>query len=207
MKLSKLCLLLIAGVAFATAATASAASTDNSAMKIGVANPAHIFNEMQETKSLQAKMSDDQKRFAGDQQQKVKEIEALKAQRDGLDPKHPQYEQLNEALSKKTIEYKVWAESEKARAEHNQKRQMKALFAKIEAAVEEVAKRDGIDVVVADQRDPLPDELDQLDIRQLRVMLLQRNVMYTSARADMSQAVLTLLDAKYKSAGAVGMGK
>ncbi len=173
-------------------------------IKIAIANPAHIFAELAETKALQIQMQDEQKKFTTTQQDKMAEINDLKSKRDALLPEHPQWSELNSQLAAKTAEYRVWLETQKVVAESTQKTKMSALFKKIEQGVAEIAKRDGIDLVIADNRDPLPPNLDEIDVRTLRGLLLQRDVIYSSDRIDMTEAVVTLLDAKYRGVAAAG---
>lgn len=186
----------------APAIPAAAVSTD-APVRVAIANPAHIFNDMAETKALQAEMQEEQKKFAAAQHEKVAAIEDLKGKRDQLNPEHPQWAELNTQLATLTAEYKVWVEVQRAKAESTQKQKMKALFQKIEDAVGEVAKRDRIDLVIADNRDPLPTNLEDIDVRAFRSLILQRDVLYAGSRTDISQAVVTLLDARYRAAAAV----
>jgi len=176
------------------------------AIKIAIANPAHIFAELAETKALQIQMQDEQKKFQTAQQEKVAAITDLKNKRDNLNPAHPQWAELNSQLAALTAEYKVWMETQKVIAESTQKIKMTALFKKIEEGVADIAKRDGIDLVIADNRDPLPPNLDEIDVRTLRGLLLQRDVIYSNDRIDMTEAVVTLLDAKYHGVAAAPAG-
>lgn len=197
--------LLGAGLAGAqpAAAAAAAAPAPSGPIRIAVASPSHIFNEMMETKSLQAKMQDDQKKFAATQREKAAAIDQLKAQRDALKPGEAQFEELNNKLIDASLEAKVWMEAERAKAEHQQKRQMKQIFEKIQTAIADVAKQDGYDLVLADNKDPLPSDadLEQVDIRALRGAILQKSVLFSTDRIDISQKVLALLDTRYKAAG------
>ena len=59
--------------------------------KIGVVNTARIFNEMQETKDLQAKLQQDRERLADEERQKRGHIQALRESRDQFKPDSPQY--------------------------------------------------------------------------------------------------------------------
>lgn len=187
---------------------AAAAAAPSGPIRIAVANPARVFNEMQETKSLQAKMVEDEKRFTAEKQDREKQIEQLKTSRQNLNPSHPQYEELSNQFLKATIEYKVWVDSRRLIAEQTQKRQMKMLFEKIQDAIAEVAKDRQVDVVIADNKDPLPNDatLEQVDIRALRGAILSKEVLFAGPRADLTDAVLTLLDARYKGAGAAAAG-
>jgi Skp family chaperone for outer membrane proteins len=168
--------------------------------KVAVANPSKIFNEMKETKALQAKMLDEQKKFVTTQKEKQGQLEEIKRSRDALNPTHPQYEELNNQLLKASLEYKVWVESQKLMAEHTQKKQMKALFDKIQAAVAEVATKGGYDLVIADSnKDSMPNdqELEQITMQQLRAAILSKDVLFNNPKMDISDAVLALLDSKY----------
>lgn len=185
------------------ASPAPPVASSSAPVRIAVANPSRIFNEMQETKVLQAKMSEEQKRFSAEQQERQKQIEQLKASRQNLNPNHPQYEELSNQLLKASMEYKVWVDSRRLMAEQTQKRQMKMLFEKIQGAIGEVAKERQVDVVIADNKDPLPSEtdLEQVDIRALRAAILQKEVLFASERSDLTDSVLALLDARFKAAG------
>ena len=185
-------------------AAAAPLPAPSSAIRVAVANPARVFNEMQETKALQSKMVEDEKRFTAEKADREKQIEQLKASRQNLNPNHPQYEELSNQFLKASIEYKVWLESRRLIAEQTQKRQMKMLFEKIQGAIAEVARDRQVDVVIADNKDPLPSDatLEQVDIRALRSAILQKEVLFAGERADLTDSVLALLDARYKAAGA-----
>jgi Skp family chaperone for outer membrane proteins len=183
-----------------------ARAEDAHGLKIAVCNPARIFNDMQETKTLQSKMVEEQNKFVASAHEREAAMEQLKKARNDFKPDHPQYSEANDKLMQATVEYKVWGESQRALAQHMRKREMKMLFEKIQAAVAEIARKENIDLVFADSRDPLPDDLDPIDINQLRGMILQKDVLYASDKIDISQKVLTLLEARYK-AGAVAGNK
>ena len=200
-------LALAAGWSSFTAPTALAQPTAAQApAKIAIANPAHIFAELAETKSLQIQMQDEQKKFTTAQEEKMKAINDMKTRRDALLPDHPQWAELNSQLAALTAEYRVWVETQKVIAESTQKSKMTALFKKIEQGVAEIAKEDGIDLVIADNRDPLPPNLDEIDVRTLRGLLLQRDVIYASDKLDMTEKVVTRLDSKYRGIAAAPAG-
>jgi outer membrane protein len=198
-------LALAAGWSSSTAPTALAQPAAAQApLKIAIANPGHIFSELAEFKAVLIQMQDQQKKLAAEQGDKMKAINDLKTRRDALLPEHPQWSELNSQLAALTADYRVWVETQKVNAESTEKFKMAALFKKIEQAVAEIAKRDGIDLVIADNRDPLPANLDEVDVRTLRGVLLSRDVIYATDRIDITQAVVTLLDAKYRGIAAAG---
>ena len=202
---------LSAAAAVVAAAPRPAAAQTPAPVRIAVVNPAKVFNDMAETKALQARMADEQRRFEAESKARAGKLAELKKGRDDIKPDSPQWDAANQALMTESAAYKVWGETQRAVAEFNQKRQMKVLFDKIQVAIAKVAKRDGIDLVIADSSERLPDEIDAVDLRALRGMILQKNVLFVNSNKqglDITAAVQLQLDAEYKAGGpAAGAGR
>lgn len=186
---------ILTGVAVLTAAPLMAAD----ATRVAVANTARIFSEMQELKDLRAKLQSEQKLLSGVNQERRDKLIALKAARDALKSDSPQYQEKNAELLKASIEYETWGKMNEADIQRGQKLQMRRLFEKIEQAVTEVAKQKGFDLVLTDQHPDLPDDLDQINLDQLRNLINSRNVLYAGEKIDISNDVLALLDARYRA--------
>ena len=144
-------------------------------------------------------MEGDRKTLEATEMTKRQELKDLQAQRDTLKPDSPQYAKINQDLVQKSIEFEVWGRIQQAEIQRQQKNQMKSLFEKITTATAEVATQRGIDLVIAEQRPDFPDNLDQLNVDQLRVLINQRNVLFNSAAADLSNEIIAAMDAKYKA--------
>lgn len=170
-------------------------------LRIGVANIAKVFADMQELKDLNQKMDADRRLLEGVNQEKQTKLKSLKAERDALKPETPQAQDKNAEYLRTAIEYETWAKLTEVNLQRQLKVQTKALFDKIEAACAEVAKQKGLDLVLTDQRPDFPDDLDRLTVEQVRGMITSRSVLYANDKVDISAAVLAALDAKYKSAG------
>ena len=184
--------------------TTSVAVAQAAGVRVAVVNPARVFNEIEETKALQTRNNDEQKKIELASKEKAAAMSKLKTERDNsYKPDSQQFEDATLELARLTADYKVWAEFEKAKAEHNQKKQTKQLFDKIQVAISDVAKRDGVDIVISDTSERLPDDIDSMDVRALRAMILQKNVLFVSAKQglDMTDAVILMLNAKAKAAG------
>ena len=193
-----------AAALLAAPAPAAAQAAATGGVRIAVVNPAKVFTVMDEKKALQATNDEEQKRIEAAGREKVNAIQAIKKARDEqFRPGSPQYEDATNDLLAKTAEYKVWAETERLKAEFNQKRQTKVLFDKIQQAIQEVAQRDGIDLVVADSSERLPDDLEKIDVNALRQMILSKQVLFVSQKQglDITDAVVLQLNAKYKQGG------
>ena len=188
-------------------ATVARAQEAGAPAKVAVVNPARCFAEMQETKDLKAKLENDQKQLKAEVEQRQGKVKDLQAQRDLLKQDSPQYKQADETFMKEAIEFDTWSKITQAQLQGQQKQQMKSLFDKIVAATQEVAQQRGIDLVIADQRPDLPENLAAINVEQLRGILNGRNIMFASQRVDLSQEVIAALDAKYRAGGgAAGAG-
>ena len=174
-------------------------------VRVAMVSPSRIFKAMRETKDLGESMESEGIRLRAEEDERRAKIKRLQDIRNDLKPESAQWDEAQENLLKAAIDLDTWGKLTKAKAERNQKRQMKHLFDQIERAVAEVAERDGYDLVLADQR-PKLDNLDEINFNQLQALLTSRNVLYASAKADISDQVIALLDAKYKGAAAAPAG-
>jgi Skp family chaperone for outer membrane proteins len=177
----------------------SAARAQAPITKVAIANPVKIFNDIQETNDLKAKMESDRKSLEATDLQKRTKLNDLKTARDALKPDSPQYGDRNKELLQASIDYEVWGRLTQADIQRQQKQQIKSLYDKITAAITEVAIKRGIELVIAEQRPEFPPDLDQLNLDQLKLLINQRNVLFSTALVDISPEVITTMDAKYKS--------
>jgi Skp family chaperone for outer membrane proteins len=194
------CAALAAGL-FVTAVVASPAFAQQKAARIAVIDPKRVYNEMQETKDLQVQLDAERQRLNAMSKEKEGEIENLRKQRQFMKADSPQVEEINKQLMQKAIDYEVWTKFSKLDAERSIKRQMRILFNKIDSATAEVAKQQGIDLILADQSPKLPDSLEGITPDQLGAALMSRHVLYATDNSDVSSAVIALLDSRYKAGG------
>ena len=74
--------------------------------KVAVCSPARVFNDMQETKDLRAKIEAQQKDFKGQADAKQQHVKDLQAQRDLLKVDSPQYKAADDAFTEKLLFWK-----------------------------------------------------------------------------------------------------
>ena len=174
---------------------------DAQAAKIGVVRPARIFQEMQETKYLKLKIEQEEAAVKKTGEEKGRNIEKLKAEIAQLRRDSPSYNEKSIQLRNATIEAKAWGETTAADIENAQKAQTLELFKKIQAAIAEVAKAKGVDLVIADVSGDLPESVDNVNKQQFTQFLSQKNVWYTADSAELTNDVIAKLDADFKAAG------
>jgi Skp family chaperone for outer membrane proteins len=168
-------------------------------IKIATVNAAKVFNEIQETKDLKSKMENDQKTLQQQDLERKTKIKDLQSARDALKPDAPQYADANKAYVQAVIDYRVWGEMQGNEIQRVQKQQMLTIFNKITTTVGEVATQKSLDLVLAEQKPEVPDNIDQLNVDQVRAMINQRNVLYSTPAVDISNDVIAAMDAKYKA--------
>lgn len=198
-----LALTLVAAAGTVALAPRPAVAQAAAPTRIAVVNTQRVFNEMQEFKAVNAKMVEDGKKLNALGTEKSAALQKMKVDRDNsFKPGTPQHEDATKALSKAVAEFRVWQETEKANTEFNYKKQAKQMFDKIQAAVAEVAKKEGYDMVIADTGgDKVIEDLDQVSLQGLKAALLQKTVLFASEKNDLTSMVILTLDAKFKSAG------
>jgi len=168
-------------------------------VKIATVNAAKVFNEIQETKDLKSKMENDQKTLQAQDLEKKTKLKDLQNARDALKPEAPQYSDANKQLMQAAVDYEVWQRIQGADIQRMQKQQMLSIFNKITTTVAEVATQKGLDLVIAEQRPEVPDNLDQINVDQVRLLINQRNVLFSTPNVDISNDVIAAMDAKYKA--------
>jgi Skp family chaperone for outer membrane proteins len=167
--------------------------------RVATANMQKIFNELQETKDLNAKWSNEGNNFKAQDTEKKAKIRDLEAARDALKPDSQAYEQRNQDWLNAIIEYQAWAQGTNINRSRMQNLQTVQLFNKIQAAVAEVATQRGIDLVLSEIRPELPENAQNMKVEEVRQLIGARNILYMNSAVDVTAEVIANLDAKYKS--------
>ena len=169
-------------------------------VKIAVANPVKILNELQETKDINKAMEAEQATFkqqVADREQKLKD---LQAQRDQLKTDSPQWGDTNKQLVEQRSEAQAWAQQSQIELARKFRDQARRMHDKIVATTTDLAKSKGIDVVLADQQPDVPDsQMEQMNPQQVMNLLFGNNILYHSDALDLTQEVIAKLDAAYKA--------
>lgn len=191
----------------AAAAVAPAAAAQDRPVKVAVANVPRIFNELKETQDLEERFKQDRARLAGEEKPMVQQLEELQAEGRNYRPGSPQFEEWRQKFVKARVNHKAWAEVAKAEIDWKRKRQTREMYDKIYAAVSEYATSNQIDLVLADHQPTMSDkELEAIPGEQLVSILNQRRVIHASKSADISDAIIAALDARYKAGGGGAAG-
>ena len=184
---------------------ATGAQTQDRPTRIAVANIARIVNDMRETRDLDERFNTDRDKLAQEEARMKEQIKNLEGQAGNFRPDSPQYEDLQNQYIEAVAKFKVWGESVTFKRDAQKKRLTRSLYEKAQAAVGEYAAREGFDVVINDVQPTISDkDLAQIQLKDVGAVLNQRRVVYASKSTDISQAIIALLDSKYRGEGAVG---
>jgi len=176
---------------------ASPSHAQTTISKVAIANPVKIFNDIKETNDLKAKMESDRKTLEATDLAKRTKLNDLKTARDALKPDSPQYAARNQELLQASIDYEVWGRLTQMDIARQQKQQIKTLYDKIRQTITEVATKKGVELVIAEQGQGLPADLEPLTVDQLKMLISQQNVLFNTALVDISPEVTAAMDAKY----------
>ena len=168
-------------------------------VKIAIANPVKIFNEIQETKDLRAKMEADAKAADSERIQKQSHLNDTKNSRDVYNPNTQKFQELNQKYLEEAIAFDTWGKIRSVQLANDQKQKIAYLYQKIMDGIGKVATNKKIDLVLADQAPQLPDNLDQITADQLRAVLGSRNILFAAGATDISTDIITQMDADYKA--------
>ncbi len=167
--------------------------------KLALASPSKIFKDMAETQDLQAKLKEEANQLRTTEQQKKTKLDDLKAAIMALKPDSPQFGDKRREFIQAQAEFQAWGQIAQAEMQARQKIQIKSLFDKIQIATAQLAQQKGYDLVLADARQEIPENLEALTVEQLQGLIQSRNILFASPRIDISDQVTALLDTQYKS--------
>ena len=183
----------------ALAQNAPAPETTAGPTRVGVVNVGKVFNSMQETKDITARFESERQNLQTLGQQHQQELHQLQQMlANGPKPGSQQFDDQQEQLDEKTVQYDNDLKLKQLQSVRNQARQLKAIFAKIEDAVGQVAKQRGLDLVVTEIKPDLSDNAN-LTPEEISQRINQRNLMFVDPKIDITAEVVTMLDAKYKA--------
>jgi Skp family chaperone for outer membrane proteins len=171
------------------------------AQKIATANMQRILTEIKEFKELETKLRgrfEEAKRQQETLQGRARE---LQGQRDQFKPGSPEYDRANNDLIKLAVEAQVAGQVVQQELVREQKRQLRGLSDKIVAQVKVVAESKQITLVISQV---LPQEIsdenwEKLTPEQASQLLSQRNLLYVAPDMDITNEVITSLDAAHAS--------
>jgi Skp family chaperone for outer membrane proteins len=164
--------------------------------RVAVVHVPVVSDKYVRTHDLEAQF--DQKRIAFNQQRdEIKQkIERLnQSLQEELKPGSPEYQERARQVLLLETELKFFVESEGQKIEQGLAGSLRSIYNDIHAAIKAVADEKGIDIVLAADAVP-PDP--PTSTQQARQQIVLQKVLYWTTRADITEEVITRLNAEYK---------
>jgi Skp family chaperone for outer membrane proteins len=190
----------------AYAQAGGATPTDTAPMRVGVCNPAKVFEQLEERKTIQDRMTGERARLQEESNRKKGEVQDLMKQRDGMKPGSQLYDEKNTQVLNLTVNYEVWARMTEASLARQEKDQIIGLFDRIRDATREIANERKFDLVLAEHRPEIPADRDKLNPDQVRALIGQNDVLFSNERVDVTAAVVQRMNQKYLAGGGTPAG-
>jgi len=163
--------------------------------RVGCVNVVQLFNEYQRQKDLTEEMAKLQEKLTAEEQQRRQKIDALQAELSALDPEDPTYVERTREMLAMQIDYKNWGDLKQADMVREVGIWSVRIYREILKVTEEIAKRDGYDLVLyRGEFQPV-----SMDPDVIKDQIRSQQILYVTPAIDISQAVLDKLNADYRA--------
>ena len=173
------------------------------AVKVGVCNPAKVFESMDERKVIEDKMKSDRDKAQAEVARKKQEVEDLQRQRNELRPESSIFQEKTNQMMEKAVQFEVWARLKQAEMDRTEKEQIKTLYEKIRDVCKEVATEKKLDLILAERKPELPANMEKYTADQIRQIISANDVLYANEKADITQEVILRINKKYAATGGI----
>jgi Skp family chaperone for outer membrane proteins len=175
-------------------------------LKVGVVDLVEVTNNYERTKDASADLQVEQANLKAETEPKVKEIEELRLKRDGFNRGTEEWEQINDQIIRKQLELRNWVAMQRFRIERRHRDVLLDMYRKIADVVSRVAKEKGLDLVFTQAflEPPQIDVEESTGLEDLKKRIIGQRVLYPTDATDLTQEVLKILNAEYKTKGATG---
>jgi Skp family chaperone for outer membrane proteins len=163
--------------------------------RIAVVNVVQILNDYQRQKDLIDEIGKYQEKLQTEEKQRRDKLDKLKADLDKMDPDEPTLVARMREMLAQQVDYKNWGEL----AQLNMAREFGVwtvrIYKDMTKITEELAKRDGYDLVLYKGDFQAP----SMDPDAIKEQVRSTHVLYASPAIDISQMVLDKLNADYRA--------
>lgn len=184
---------------FAAAGCWGAAGSSDAAPNVAVVNVAVASEKYVKTTELEAQFDAIRKKVNAEKDALKEKLErANRSLQEEIKPGTEEFRKRMKEIALMDAELKWFVESEGQKVEKGLAESLKSIYTDIQNAAKEVAVEKKFDVVMASDQLP-PDTPDSP--QQLRQHILLQKVLYWNPSVDITEEVVTRLNAKYKAGG------
>jgi outer membrane protein len=169
--------------------------------RIACVDVVQVFNEFQRQKDLTGEMNDLQTKLQDENKQRRDKIDQLQATIDKLDPDAPEYVDRTREMLAAQIDYKNWVDLKQADLKREIGVWSVKIYKEIVKATEDIAKRDGYDLVLYKGQFETVSNDPEVIKEQIRSI----QVLYASPSVEITTVVADKLNADYRAQPRVKM--
>jgi Skp family chaperone for outer membrane proteins len=202
MKVREALLAVVAGAAGIMMCAGVGLADDAAAppLKLGVCDPVTVLNKIQEGKDVMAKWKADGETLQNEANVKKGQLQTEADEIKLLLPTSKEYEDKVEKFTEDQADSQAWLQAQQVNMMRKQREEEKALFDKILDAVSDVAKDQGLTIVINGGHADFP-ELDKLDANAFLQTILLHTSLYSDPALDITDKVVIEMDKKYSTGG------
>jgi len=165
--------------------------------KVAVVNVPAVSERYLRTSDLEAQFEERRVKLNQQRDAMQERIERTgRSLQEELKPGTKEFEERRKQLAMLEAELQWFIETEGQKVEQGLAGSLRSIYSDIQTAVRAVAEEKGIDLVLA--ADQLPNEASQ-SITQVRQQIVLQKVVYWNARLDLTDDVVTRLNAEYRA--------
>jgi len=174
---------------------------------IGVVNVTTVYLQMKEPKKLSEAMHSQQEQLQKEQQQREQALSDMVKRRNDFKPGSAQFDDETRKIEDEQVKYQVWVATARAQLDRQAKKNLKQIFDHIQQATRDVAQQMHLNVVIADQSPEIGPDLSAVSVQELSQRLSSRAVLYYDKKADITDEVLTRVEANLANGAAAAGAK
>jgi len=184
---TSLSMIAVAALVFALVGGANLVAQSGATVdKMAVVDVQKVFNSLDQKTSVEADITQQTEKLQKQEQDKQTELKALQADLQVLAAGTPAYQETQEKLETKAMEFQVWKQFNQRKLEREKVLRLEDLYRKVVDAIGSVAEAKGIDLVLfKDNSIDLKGENQQ----QLAAMIQVRKVLYASPEMDITDQI------------------
>ena len=163
--------------------------------RVAVCNVVEVFTDYQRAKDLTNDLNAQRDAIEAENAKRTKRGEELQTQLEGYKVGSPKHEETMEEARRHEISRRVWLQLKQQEILRKHQRLTEEMYKEIQAAVAEVAKERGFDLVIQSQ----PRELSPAQsVQQLIAQIDRQKVLYNAPAVDITAAILQRVNEGYR---------
>ncbi len=162
--------------------------------KVAVCDIVEVFNNYERAKDLTSKLNERTKGIEGENQTRLKSLEAIKMELEGLNPGSPEHDQRLNELQRLSIERDAWLKFQETLARREHVRFTQQMYEEILGTIGEISREKGIQIVLYREKD----FQQAANTAELLQQIQLRKVLYSDQSIDITETVLERLNLAYR---------